>query len=105
MPLPEGGDLTAPVAHAGNDVGLAVAVEVAGGDEHAAGERRCEGEEGANECPGGARERLDVRRAAGAGAGDHVGLAVTIHVARRNGDAAGEGRGVGEEAAQRAGEW
>src|SRR5262249_61086199 len=57
---------------AGDDVGGAVAVDVAGGHEHAAGERPVVGEETPDQGAGEAVEDLDVRAAGGAGAGDDV---------------------------------
>src|SRR5262249_31773869 len=85
---------------AGDDLGLAVAVEVRRADAEAAGEARV-GELAQHRRPGGRVEGLQVR-AAPEGAGDQLGAAVAVEVAGRQGDAAGEAR-VGGEIAQGAG--
>src|SRR5205823_3238975 len=82
---------------AGDDVGPAVAGQVARGDEHAAGEGPAVGEEALDAAAGGAAEHLDVRATARAGAGNDVGLAVAVHVAGGHGHAAAKQRVVGEE--------
>src|SRR5204862_13079 len=63
-------------ADAGDDVGEAVAVHVAGRHVHAASEVRGVGHELADQVAGPAVEDLDVRAAAGAGRGDEVVVAV-----------------------------
>src|SRR5207302_1882187 len=80
---------------AGNDVGLAVAVHVPGGDEHAAGEFGVVGEKAAEQGQVDAAEDLDVRAAAGARAGNDVIGAVAIDVAGGHADAAAEVGRVG----------
>src|SRR5207253_2623409 len=82
---------------AGDHLGPAVAVGVAGGDVDAAGEARVVGEPARHELAGGAVEDLDVRPAAGAGGGDDVRHLVAGHVGERDPDAAGEAGRVGEE--------
>src|SRR5207237_1129106 len=85
-------------AGAGDDVRPAVAVDVAGRDEDAAGEGRGVGVEAPHDVRRVARgERLDVRPAAGAGPGDDVVHAVAVDVGRGDAHAAGEARGVGQE--------
>src|SRR5207248_10583474 len=49
----------------------------------------------------GAAEDGDVRPAAGAGPGDHVGLAVAVHVAGGHVDAGGKARVVGKKTLER----
>ena len=71
---------------------MPVAVDVADRDTHAAGEGRREGEEAVLRPAGAAVEHLDVRPAAGARAGDEVGVAIAGHVAGRHEHAAGEPR-------------
>ena len=100
MPLNDADVGAAAGAGAGDDVGAAVAVDVAGGDADAAGEAGGVGEEARRSarCRLGAAEDLDMRPAAGAGAGDDVGEAVAVDVAGGDEDAAGERGAVGEEA-------
>src|SRR6516162_8247718 len=96
MPDPQ---VRAAAGHrAGDDVGLAVAVDVTGRDVDAAGEARGVSVVTGEHLAGERVERLDVRPAAGAGAGDDIGLAATGEVPGRDADAAGEIGGVGEEA-------
>src|SRR5207253_6051203 len=66
----------------GDDVGLAVAVHVARGHGHAAAEERVVGEKRIDHRPRQAVEDLDVRPAGRARAGDQVGEAVAVDVAR-----------------------
>src|SRR5205807_2416249 len=82
----------------GDDVRLAVAIDVASGDVDPAGEARVVGEEAHEERTVGAAEDLDVRASPGPGAGDDVGDAVAVDVADGHPHAAGEGRIVGHEA-------
>src|SRR5262249_51066776 len=85
-------------ARPGDDVGVAVAIDVAGRHGNAAEEARGVGEEAGDLRPGDAVEDLDVRAGARADAGDDVGDAVAGDVAGGHVDAAREGRAVGEEA-------
>src|SRR5262249_21857399 len=79
-----------------DDLGAAVLVEVPGGDVDAAGEGRGVGQEAGDRCRIDAAERLHVRSAAGAGAGDDVGVLVAVDVADGDVDAAAEALVVGE---------
>jgi hypothetical protein len=86
---------------AGDDVGSAVAVNVAGRHEGAAPEGGVVGEEAAQR-PGEAGAGLavedpDFRGHAGSGGGDDVGGAVVVEVGLGDADAAQEGGVVGEE--------
>ncbi len=84
-----------------DDVGAAVAVDVARRHAHAAGERRDRRRRSwpARSSPAPLNTR-DVRAAARAGAGDDVGAPVAVDVARRDVHAAGKRRVVGEEAGE-----
>src|SRR5207248_5459152 len=94
----EGDDVgAAALVGADDDVGEAVAVEVAGRHVLAAGEARVVGEELADQVAGAAVVDVDVRPAARPGGRDHVRDAVAGHVAHRHAHAAGEGGRVGEE--------
>ena len=90
---------SAPEPRAGDDVGEAVAVDVARGHVHAAGECRVVGEEAADWREGHAVPDPDVRSAAGPRAGDDVRAAIAVDVARGDEHASGERRVVREEAA------
>ena len=81
-----------------DDVGLAVAVHVAGRQEQATGEGRREGIEGGQQAEALAVEDGDLGAAAGSGGGDDVGEAVAVDVAGGDADAAGEGGRGGVEA-------
>ncbi len=74
-----------------DDIGPAVAVVVGRADADAAAEAAAVGEE-VRQQVGRIRAAEDphVRAAAGAGAGDDVGPAIAVEVARRHVDAAGE---------------
>jgi hypothetical protein len=87
-------------AQAGNDIGVAVAVEVPGGHVDAALEGHVGDEEIVQFLTGGAIDNGDTRHAAGAGAGNDVGQAVAIDVASGDVDAVGRGVRVGNEAAE-----
>src|SRR5262249_55724389 len=86
----------AQLAGARDDVGLAVAVDVAGRHADAAAEVRLVGEVLADDGAVGV-EDADVRAAAGAGAGNDLGLAVAVDVGGGDVDAAEEADVVGEE--------
>src|SRR5262249_21226860 len=86
-----------------DDVGLAVAVDVARRNADTAAERLWKGEEVEQDGIGGAAESLDLRQGthvqagddvweAGVGTNDDIGLAVAIDVAGSHEDAAAEGR-------------
>src|SRR5207249_9832021 len=81
----------------GHDLGLAVAVGVAGGHVHPAAEVRVEGVEGLHHGAGAAVEHDNLRRAAVARPGDDLGHAVAGHVAECDVDPAAEGRVKGVE--------
>src|SRR5262249_37886761 len=89
----------ATLAGPGDDVGTAVAMEVAGGYVPAAAESRGVGEESEQSPPAGSAECPDVRAAAVAGAGDDVGRAVAVDIADRHTHPTAEGRVVSEVAA------
>src|SRR6267378_2534180 len=74
----------------GDDVGPAVTVDVAGGHPHAAGEAHVVWEKAEQWGAVLAGEGEDVGAAAGVGADDDVGKAVTVDVARRHEAAARE---------------
>src|SRR5262249_44054152 len=78
-------------AGAGDDVGLAVAVDVAGCHRHAAVEVDVVGHEAHQQRPVLAAEDLDLRPTPGAGADDDVRGAVAVDVGRGDVDAAAEG--------------
>jgi len=83
----------------GDDLGQAVAVDVARGDEHSARERRRIGVEAGNLVDAACEtECAHVRTAAGSCGGDDVGQAVAVDVARGDADAAVERGIVGVEA-------
>ena len=82
---------------AGNDVGVAIVVHVAGGDIHAAGEIGLIGIKAINQSQSSAVVHLDVRAAAGAGGDDQVWHAVAVHVASSDPNAAGKCRAEGQE--------
>src|SRR5262249_9638446 len=95
-------DVALPVrAGPGDDVGPAVAVEVAGRHEHAAAEVRPVGVEAGQFHPGDDAEDLDVRVGPRPRPGDDVGDAVAVEVAGRHPHPAGEPRVVGHEADER----
>src|SRR5205823_3748322 len=77
---------------AGDDVRLAVAVDVTRGHEHTTGEVRAVSEEVGNDGEAAAIEDLDLGPTTGTGGGDDVGSAVAVDVADGHADAAGEGR-------------
>src|SRR5262249_49177860 len=83
-----------------DDVRVPVAGEVAGADVNAPAEGRVEGEGVLQQAPVGTAEDLDQRAAAGARRRYDVGLAIAVHVAGRDEDAAGEGGLVGHELVQ-----
>jgi len=74
----------AVAAHAGNDFGFAVAIEVAAGNEHAAMKQRIVSKELAIHRAVGAAEDADVRPAGQAGSGNDVGFAVAIDISDGN---------------------
>src|SRR5207247_306068 len=84
-------------ARAGDEVGVAVAVHVAGRHVAAAGKVRVVGEELADQVSGLAVVDVDVRPAARGRGGDNVRHAVAGDVADRHADAAAEIRVVGVE--------
>src|SRR5438105_1051103 len=81
----------------GDDLGLAVAVHVAGRHAHAAGEVGAVGEEVGERLAVGAVEDLDLREAPRPGADHQVILAVAVDVTGRHEHATAEGRREGEE--------
>src|SRR5207245_3762983 len=96
-------------AGADNDVVSAIAVDVAGSDENAAGEGRAVSEEAGNATGpknAAAVEDLDVGPTCGAGPGDnfvverHAQAANQVDVAGRHADAARKVGGISHEAAQ-----
>src|SRR4051812_7730769 len=94
----------APRAGAGDDVGPAIAVDIAGSQINAAAETGAVGIEAANRS-GKLRSRASaedphVRSAAGAGSRDDIGHAVAIYIARRHANAAAKIASVSEEASQ-----
>src|SRR5262249_11493170 len=82
-----------------DDVGPAVAVDVARGHVHAAGEARVEGVDAQDEAAVPPADDLHVRAAARPGPGDDVRKSVVVNIADRHGHAAAEGRVVGHELA------
>src|SRR5262249_44424043 len=82
-------------AGGGDDVGVAVAVDVRRGHGDAPGEA-AEGEEAGDHLPGAAAVDHDVRPGAGACPEDGVGVAVVIDVGGGNEDAAAEAAVGGE---------
>src|SRR5262249_6034059 len=97
----EGADLhRAARPRPGDQVGLAVAVDVGGADADAAGEAGVEGVEAGPNLVVGLLKDLDVGPAAGAGSGDDFRLAVPVGIAGTDIDAAREGLIIGEEAVQ-----
>ena len=72
----------------GDDVGMAVVIEIAGGHEDTAAEAGVIGEEAADGAgkllAGQAVEHTDVRPAARTGSRDDVGRAVAVDIAGRN---------------------
>ena len=80
----------AAIAWGDDQVGHAVAGQVAGRDEHAAGEVRLERGECEQDRAGDAVVNDDAAGGAGAGADDQVGDAVAGYVGGRRADAAGE---------------
>src|SRR5262249_55611867 len=82
---------------AGDDVGNAVTVDVAGGYVHAGSEERAIGVEIADHLPCATAKNPDVWAGARPRPGDDVGIAVAVHVAGGHVDAAGERRRVGIE--------
>src|SRR5262249_55812734 len=68
-------------AGSGNNVRLAVAGDVTGRDAHAAGKSRAVGEEAVQHVVRRSVENLDMRPAAGAGAGHDLGLSVVVEIA------------------------
>src|SRR5262249_5081785 len=89
-------------ASPGGDVGKAIVVDVAGSHAHAAAEVGVIGGKAGQDCPIDAAKRPDVTTPAGAGAGDDVGPAVAIDVARSYVDAAAEAGVVCVKAPQHA---
>src|SRR5207247_657882 len=88
---------SAPRVGADDDVGEAVAIDVAGGDERAPGEVGIIGEELADQLARPAVVDVDVGSAARARRGDDVRDAVAVNVADGHADAAREVRIVGKE--------
>src|SRR5262249_1636633 len=84
-------------ARSGDYVVETIAVDVATGHEHPAGERGIVCKEAADFHSAQAVKYLHVRPAAAAGAGDDVGHAVAGNVSRRNSDAAKKARAIREE--------
>src|SRR5207249_2577150 len=83
---------------AADNVGEAVAVHVAGSDVDAAGEGHVVGEKLPEKGAVTAVVDMNIRPAAGTRPGDDVRHAIAVDVADGHTDAAGEIRGVGEEA-------
>src|SRR5207237_3433780 len=84
----------------GDDVGLAVAVHVADGNTKTIYEGRIISQErGAGRTV--AAEHLDARRPPSPGAGDNIGPAVSIDIARGHEDASGKGGIVRQETRNR----
>ena len=73
-----------------DEVGLAVAVDVAGRDVDATGEGRLEGIDRKEHGVRNTVEDFDVRRPAGAGADDQVGDAIAVEIGGGGADAAGK---------------
>src|SRR5262249_54024807 len=83
-----------------DEVGLAVAVEVAGGDENPARIIRVKGHEAVEDVRGVKRvEDFDLRSAGGARARNDVGLSVAVDIARGHANPARESHGISVEAA------
>src|SRR5207253_7980784 len=91
---------TPALAGSRDDVGEAVAIDVAGGNTDAAAEIQIVGEEAGEQSAAGAGKDLDVRSAAGAGGGNDVGKAVAVDIAGRHKHAAAKTGIVRQEAAQ-----
>ena len=86
---------TAALAGASDDVGEAIGIDISGTDENAAGEVGSVREEAAEQGEIESAEDLDMRSAAGASAGDDIGVAIVIDIAAGNVDAASKRRIVG----------
>src|SRR5690606_20241036 len=84
-----------PGSRAGNDLGDAISIDVAGRYVHAASKARGVGQEPIDLTPVASRKNLDVRRSPRTGSGDHIGRPIAIHITGRHPHSTHEGRAVG----------